>query len=180
MVESSRPFSWKRPNPPFGAVLLHTVVLCAYCPRRVVDRDGQHHDTLTLYSDSVVPWSVMSDLSRGITEISPASRSSESRKTKMGRAAGPCAAGWRKGIRRGGGLRASEAEQAAAASRPARTAASRRVTYEPVAFPPPTARTAAALAAPTSSIVGARTSSQSDLRSAVSPITVTPLSSSSV
>jgi len=61
--------------------------LCEYCPRRIVERDGQHKDTLTNAWENVVPCSASNALTCGITERSDRAMSSVNRNRMFGRAA---------------------------------------------------------------------------------------------
>src|SRR5664279_5398945 len=76
MVERSRPSRCAVSNPPFTPPLVFTPVLCEYCPRSVVVREGQHNDTETKSCEKETPWSTSIECRFGIVAISPRSRSS--------------------------------------------------------------------------------------------------------
>ena len=72
-------------KPPFGAALVRTPWLCAYCPVRKDERDGQQSERVTKLLSNVVPCRPISASVLRITRISSTVWSSVSITTRFGR-----------------------------------------------------------------------------------------------
>src|SRR4051794_277031 len=85
IVDRSTPNRYAASKPPFVPPLDSTPVLCAYCPRRIVVRDGQHNETLTIARVKRMPCAPMVRSTPGIACRSARVMSSASTNRMFGR-----------------------------------------------------------------------------------------------